>query len=75
MSDKWMDFYTMLQDESQEKPLMCIKVCDPSYSKNYYKKEGTRLETEGWDKKNPAHIDRRRSTEMTHMLKINRPTA
>ena len=75
MSDKWMDFYTMLQDESQEKPLMCIKVCDPSYSKNYYKKEGTRLETEGWDKKNPAHIDRRRSTEMTHMIKINRPTA
>ena len=80
MSDKWMDFYTMLQDESQEKPLMCIKVCDPSYSRDFFKKEDeqnwmARASARGQDKKNPAHIDRRRSTEMTHMIKINRPTA
>ncbi len=29
MSDIWIDFYTMLQDESQEKPRLCVMVCDP----------------------------------------------
>lgn len=34
MSDIWIEFYTMLQDESQEKPRMCVRVCDPSDPKS-----------------------------------------
>jgi len=31
MSDIWIEFYTMLQDESQEKPRLCVRVCDPKF--------------------------------------------
>jgi len=33
MSDIWIEFYTMLQDQSQEKPRLCVRVCDPKYKK------------------------------------------
>jgi len=69
MSDIWMDFYTMLQDKDQEKPLMCIKCCDPVYTKEL--KEGEIAPTRFSQKTNPVHAVSRRSTEVTHVIKIN----
>ena len=62
MSDIWIDFYTMLQDESQEKPRLCVMVCDP---------KSRQAEMVSHNKINPVHGDRRYASNISHTLKFN----